>query len=165
MNGLVPLDNPTLPRQHLDAVAAYDPTDGMVKLMRRPAPNRVTVQTVNPVSAGVYHLAPEIEYTAEMFTQECAHLTVCLAQNPLFRATHLWMRQGDVQAVRIEKDRLVGFLELQQAETVEGRPPTPGRWDRLDVDELLQAVDSKDEDQPRLVPIRWGRTLLRGGQG
>jgi len=164
MNGLVALDNPTLPRPHPDAVAAYDPTDGMMKLVRRPAPNVVTVQTVNPVTAGIYHLSPPTEYSAEAFTQDCAHLTVCLAQNPLFRATHLLMRQGDVQAVRIEKDRLVGFLELQQA-AAEGEPALAGRWDALDVDELLQAVNSKDEDQPKLIPIRWGRPLVRGGQG
>lgn len=164
MNGLVPLDNPTLPRLQPDAVAAYDPTDGMMRLVRRPAPNIITVQIVNPVTAGIYHLSPPTEYSAEAFANDCAHLTVCLAQNPSFRATHLLMRQGDAQAVRIDKDRLVGFLELQQA-AAEGQPAPAGRWDRINVDELLQAVNSKDEDQPKLIPIRWGRPLLRGGQG
>ncbi len=152
---LLTLDNPVLP-PGADALAAYDPTDGLMRIVRRSAPNRVTVQRVFPSSAGAYNLGPEEIFTAEAFLEAGQHLTVCIAREPSWRATHLLMHEGNVIAVRLDGDRLRSFCALQLQPDPEGQPTPPDPVSRYSVEALLEGVQ---EDGPQLVPIRWGNPL------
>jgi len=132
-------------------VLMFDPISSEQCLLWTPSRGIVALRRAIPLRAGRYVLGPERSCPAEQFEEEQAHLTVCCAKDPSWRATHL-LFAGEVQAVQL--------IGAQVFHYVRHEGPRVLPW-QFDLDAALSSAPGADgrAEQPVLVPIWWGKPL------